>query len=212
MEEGIEQETGWKIFAKYFVHGIAFSLLFLLLGIAWIFILVILVRLGFIIGLIIGFGLLFLIVGFLNSIITVYLWFDVKMSFLDLFFHGLALFVILLIVNGISVTLPSLVFPGIATSAVTFIIASFLDGFAAKEVAGRWRQEHKKSVPKAKSKFYPTIICPSCGKKISEEYHQCPWCGTELQEKTYLTKFCPSCNRKITDEYYQCPWCGERLK
>ena len=202
----------WKDLAKYFIHGIAFSLLFLLLAIAWIFIFIILVGVGFIIGLIIGLGLLFLIVGFLNSIITVYLWFDVKMSFLDLLFHGLVLFVVLLIVNGISVTLPSLAFPGIATTVVTFVVSAFLDGFAAKEVAGRWRQEHKKSVPKAKRKLYPTIICPSCGKKISEEYQQCPWCGTELKEKIYLTKFCPSCNRKITDEYYQCPWCGERLK
>jgi len=202
----------WKDLAKYFIHGIAFSLLFLLLAIAWVLILIILVGLGFIIGLIIGLGLLFLIVGFLNSIITVYLWFDVKMSFLDLLFHGVALFVVLLIVNGISVTLPSLAFPGIATSVVTFIIASFLDGFVAKEVAGQWKQEHKKSVPKVKREFYPTTICPSCGKKISEEYHQCPWCGTELKEKIYLTKFCPSCHKKITDEYYQCPWCGARLK
>lgn len=169
----------WKDLAKYFIHGIAFSLLFLLLVIAWIFVLMILVGLGFIIGLIIGLGLLFLIVGFLNSIITVYLWFDVKMSFLDLLFHGLVLFVVLLIVNGISVTLPSLAFPGIATTVVTFIIASFLDGFVAKEVAGRWKQEPKESRPEVK-KFYPTTVCPSCKKEISKDYHQCPWCGTQI--------------------------------
>ena len=33
----------------------------------------------------------------------------------------------------------------------------------------------------SKQKIYPTIICPSCKKKISEDYSQCPWCGTELK-------------------------------
>lgn len=51
----------WKIFGKYFLHGILFSVFFLLLGIAWIFMMILLVSLGAIIGFIIGIGLLFLI-------------------------------------------------------------------------------------------------------------------------------------------------------
>ena len=128
----------WKDLAKYFIHGIAFSILFLILGIVWAFVFAFLVIIGFIIGLIIGLGLLFLIVGYLNSLITFYLWFEVRTSFWDLFFHGLALFVILLVVNGIFVTVPSLVFPGIATTLTTLVIATFLDGFVAKKTAGWW--------------------------------------------------------------------------
>lgn len=221
----VGEHLNWKDLAKYFIHGIAFSLFFLALAIAWVFVLMILVGLGFIIGLIIGLGLLFLIVGFLNSMITVNLWFDVKMSFLDLFFHGLALFVILLIVNGISVALPSLAFPGMATTVVTFVISTFLDGFVAKNVAGWWKQEYRKSRLEGKG-FYPTIVCPSCKKKISEDYQQCPWCGTEqkstrVQEKN-LEKLrdvqlpkkkieCSECGREVFSDFNVCPYCGSEL-
>jgi len=139
----------WKDLAKYFVHGIAFSILFLILGIVWAFIFALLVFVGFIIGLVIGLGLLFLIVGYLNSVITSFLWFEVKTSFWDLFLHGVALFIVLLIVNGIFVTVPSLVFPGIATTLITLIIAAVLDGFVGKKVAGLWEQEYREGLPEA---------------------------------------------------------------
>lgn len=215
----------WKDLAKYFLHGIVFSLLFVLLAIAWIFILVILVGLGFIIGLIIGLGLLFIIIGFLNSAITAYLWFEMKTSFWDLLFHGLTLFIILLIANGIFITLPSLALPGVATTVITTIIASFVDGFVAKNVAGWWKQEYRKSRLEGKE-FYPTIICPSCKTKISEDYQQCPWCGTEqkstrVQEENLeklrdvqLSKKnieCSQCGRKVFSDFKVCPYCGFEL-
>lgn len=129
----------WKDLAKYFVHGIAFSLLFLILGIVWVFVLAVLTALGSIIGFIIGFVLLFLIVGFLNSSITLYLWFEVESSFGILCLHGFALTIILLILDIIIVTSASLAFSEIATRAVTFIISTFLYGFVGKKVAGLWR-------------------------------------------------------------------------
>lgn len=139
----------WKDLAKYFIHGIAFSILFLILGVVWAFVFAFLVVIGFIIGLVIGIGLLFLIVGFLNSVITSFLWFEVKTSFWDLFLHGLALFIILLVVNSIFVTIPSLVFPEIATTLTTLTIATFLNGFIGKKVAGWWEQEYREDIPKA---------------------------------------------------------------
>jgi hypothetical protein len=135
--------------AKYFLHGIVFSILFLVLAFAWIFLLLFLTAIGFIIGLIIGFGVLLLIVGFLNSSITSLLWFEVKTSFWDLFFHGLALFIILLVVNGIFVSVPLLVFPGIATTVATLILATFLNGFVGKKVAGLWEKEYREGIPEA---------------------------------------------------------------
>jgi len=93
-----------------------------------------------------------------------------------------------------------------ATSVVTFIIASFLDGFAAKEVAGRWKQGSKESMPEVK-KFYPPTVCPSCKKEFSVDFNQCPWCGTELKP----TIVCPSCKKEISKDYHQCPWCGTQI-
>jgi len=102
--------------------------------------------LGLIIGLTIGLGLFFLIVGFLvgflNSVITVYLWFDVKMSFWNLFLHGLALFTTFFVVNFAFVILPTLAYPEITTWVITTIVVSYLDGFLAKDMIGRWKQEH----------------------------------------------------------------------
>lgn len=91
--------------------------------------------------------LLFLIVGYLNSFITSLLWFEVKRGFWDLLFHGVVLFIILLIVNAIFSLAPNLAVPGMATTVVSFIITSFLYGFVAKKVAGWWESEYREGVP-----------------------------------------------------------------
>ena len=137
----------WKGLVKYFIHGIAFSILFLILGIVWAFVFAFLVVIGFIIGFVIGLVLLFLIIGFLNSVITSFLWFEVKMSFWNLITHGFVLFIVLLVVNGLSVTVPSLVFPGIATTLTTLAIATFLNGLVGKKIAGWWEEEYREGLP-----------------------------------------------------------------
>lgn len=132
----------WKVFGKYFLHGLLFSVLFLVLQFAWIFAMVLLVSLGFILGFIIGIGLLFLIVGFINTVLGVHLWnIDAETGFWSLFFHGLALFIVLLIVNLITSALPNLAFPGTATLVVTFIISTFLSGFVGKKVCSWFGHE-----------------------------------------------------------------------
>lgn len=143
-----EKEKMWKILAKYFLHGIGFSLLFTVLAIAWVVGLITLVMLGSLIGLIIGFVLLMLTLGFANSIITSFLWFPVKMSWTDTGLHGLVLFIVLLVIHGIFVVAPKLIFPGLTTTVTTFIIGSFLDGFIGKKVASWWKQEYEQSISK----------------------------------------------------------------
>ena len=61
-----------------------------------------------------------------------------KSGFWDILVHGFVLFIVLLVVNGIFILTPSLIFPGIATTVITSIIGSFVDGFVAKKVAGWW--------------------------------------------------------------------------
>jgi len=143
-----EKEKTWKILAKYFVHGLAFSLLFTVLTILWIFGLLVLIVLGSWIGLIIGLGILMLIIGGLNTLITTFLWFPVKMAFWSLLGHGIVLFILLLIVNSIALLLPSIAFPRIETAVVTFILGSLIDGFVCKQVARLWEEECK-GIPEA---------------------------------------------------------------
>lgn len=138
-----EKEKVEKVLAKYFVHGFAFSLLFTLLAILWIFGLLILTALGSLIGLIIGLGLLMLFTGGLNAFLTSLLWFPVDTSFWSMVVHGIVLFISLLVVNGIALFLPSVVFPGLATTIATFILGSFIDGFVCKQVARFWEEQYK---------------------------------------------------------------------
>jgi len=132
---------------KYFVHGIAFSLLFTVLAITWIFGFSLLILLGSFIGLIIGLILLMLIIGFVNNLITTFLWFSVKWGTWDILFHGFVLFIALLFVNSVFITLPSLAFPGAITTVVTVIVGAFVDGFVCKKVAGWWEQEVPEDIP-----------------------------------------------------------------
>jgi len=138
-----EKAKTWKVILKFFVHGFAFSLLFSFLFFIWVGGLAILVSLGSFIGLIIAFGLLMLIIGFVNYILTPWLWFPVKAEFWDILIHGLVLFIILLIVNAIFITIPSLIFPGIVTTITTSVVGSFIDGYVARFVAGWWKTERE---------------------------------------------------------------------
>jgi cation transport ATPase len=142
-----ENEKTEKVLAKYFLHGVAFSFLFMILAILWSFGLFVLIVLGSWIGLIIGVGILMLITGGLNTLLTSVLWFPVKTSFSSILVHGIVLFILLVIVNSIAIFLPSVVFPGTAATIVTFILGSFIDGYVCKQVARLWEGEEYESVP-----------------------------------------------------------------
>lgn len=143
-----EKEKTWKGVLKYFLHGFAFSVLLIILFLAWTFGFVVLVLLGSFIGLIIGLGLLMLVVGFVNCILTSWMWFPVKSGLWDILFHGIALSAILLIADVI-LSVPYFIFPGIATAIITrVVLGSFIYGFIGKKVAGWWRTE-REEIPKA---------------------------------------------------------------
>jgi len=128
---------------RYFLHGLAFSLLLMVFGIVWLFLLLALVIVGLVIGFIIGLFLLFLIMGALNSILTEYIWnIATKSNWTSLPVHGLALFIVLLLAS-----IPSLVInftvPGWATAAVLFTPYCLIDGYLAKAVASNWKAEEE---------------------------------------------------------------------
>ena len=135
----------WNVFAKYFVHGFSFSLLSLVLGLVVSLVTVVLVTIGSLIGLIIGLGILMLAIGGLNCFLAGVIWgVHAKTSFWSLFFHGIVLFLALLVVNGILVAFPNFVFPSTATTVITFIIGAFAGGFVGKKVAESFEEEFRR--------------------------------------------------------------------
>jgi hypothetical protein len=139
VDEEIEPKRGWKVLGKYFMHGFAFSLLFLYLTFTWPFI-VILPFMFVFIAIIIVVILLFVVTG-LNICLTEVIW-NVKINkaFWSLLLHGFNLLLFLSIMTGIFVLLPNFVFPGTATTVITFVIGAFVDGYVGKSVA-MWFQK-----------------------------------------------------------------------
>jgi hypothetical protein len=119
----------------------AFSILFLLLGLVWIIILAILVIVGALIGLIIGFIVLFFFIAGLNTVLTDFIWSTtVESGWKALLIHGLGLFFALFFVD-----LPGYIFlPRSGSNPAlligVFVIYSFIDGFIAKNVAFLWEE------------------------------------------------------------------------
>lgn len=117
-------------------------MIFLVLGVAWAFLLAALVLVGLIIGLIIGVLILFFIIGWLNAALTGMIWdTEIRTSWKSLLVHGLVLFIGLLIAH-IPASAINLAVPGLATVAVLFVVNCFVDGFVARTVAGHWKKEY----------------------------------------------------------------------
>lgn len=106
----------------------------------WTVALALLVGLGSFIGLVLGFALLFLMIGFLNSEITKWLWFDVKTETLSLLGHGLVLLLVLLPIDVVFLVL-SYAFPYPPFLIARFLLQTIPYGFIAKKVAGLWGYE-----------------------------------------------------------------------
>lgn len=178
-----EPESRLKRLAKYFVHGASFSVIGLVLSFVWFAILIVLVLLGSIIGLLIGFVVLFFFLGGLNSLLTGLIWnTSIKTDWLSLLLHGLVLFIVFIIVHIPSLAI-NLVAQSIVTVAVLLIIYAFVDGFLARHVASVWKEaesppEMAGTTPKPFLKS-----CVNCGEDIPLASETCSHCGAEQKEK-----------------------------
>lgn len=98
--------------------------------------LVFLMAIGSIIGLIIGIVVLILALGALNGFLAGYIWsFDTNSSFGSLFLHGLALLVLLSVVNFTITLVVSSFLPGLLAFVPIFVLGCFADGYIAKNIA-----------------------------------------------------------------------------
>lgn len=131
----------FKTISKYFLHGFVFSLLMLVLVFLWVFILVFLIAAGLLIGLIIGLAVFLFILSGVNSFLTESIWsISTEQDWVNLLFHGLVLFVALIVAHVPSIIVQLFV-PSLATTIVLFIINAFIDGFVAKNVAVFFEEE-----------------------------------------------------------------------
>lgn len=140
-EEQKEVFSPKSLIARYFLHGIAFSALLLILGVAWAVIVVFLVAFGSIIGLILGFVLLFFIAGGLNVFLTESIWHvSIVHEWKRVILQGLTLFIIMAIAH-IPYFITVYFVPDLVTFVVFFLVYCFVDGFIARKTALVWKVE-----------------------------------------------------------------------
>ena len=109
--------------------------MFLVTVFVWAFIFVLLVIGGAFIGLILGLIVLFYIIGGINGFLADLIWaIPVKTDWKGLLLHGFVLFFVLTIAQ-IPSFLVNLIVPSLATTIVLFIVYCFIDGFIAKKVS-----------------------------------------------------------------------------
>ena len=148
--DGKAQFSWQSWLARYFLHGIAFSILFFLLALVWLIILAILIVVGSIIGFMVGFILLFFFMAGLNTVLTDLIWeTTIESGWKTLLIHGLALFFALFVAD-----LPVYVFLKLSESSPAvfmgaIVVYSFVDGFIAKHVASVWEEGSRYSLSEA---------------------------------------------------------------
>jgi len=176
------KEPWWKVASKYFLHGILFSAIFLVLAFLWAVLLVVLALIGSLIGLAIGFVVLFFLIGGLNSLLANFIWsIPTVKDWKGLLAHGFVLFISLFMVHVPSI-LVNFLMPSWAIIVVLFIVYAFIDGLVGKKVAGWWvKEEAKEYVPGETPKSF-LKKCVNCGQEIPIAELECPHCGTKQPE------------------------------
>ena len=172
-----------KTIPKYFIHGFAFSIIFIVLVFIWALIFALLIVIGSFIGFILGFIVLFFFLGGLNSFLTDLIWsIPIKTAWKSLLGHGFILFILLIIVHIPAVLTASFV-PSTATTIALFIVNAFIDGLVAKNVAGWWKKEGFEYAKEEKTSKGFLKKCVRCGREIPVASEQCSYCGAKQSEE-----------------------------
>ena len=168
-----------KTITKYFIHGFAFSVIFIAFAFIWAVIFALLLVIGSFIGFILGFVVLFFFLGGLNSFLTDLIWsIPIKTAWKSLLGHGFLLFILLIIVHIPAVVIEFIV-PGLATILALFIFNAFIDGLVAKNVAGWWKKQGFEYAKEGKKPRGFLKKCVRCGREIPIASEECPYCRTK---------------------------------
>lgn len=153
--------------AKYFLHGAAYALLVSGLVIVWAFLLVALVIIGSILGLLLGFLVLVMGVGYANSLLSGYFWnIQTQTKWSSLLGYGL----VLMIALGLA-SIPFMILEHLAGSLtpvlsivailVLFVFHSIVNGYLGKAVASM-QGESDSSWTRGQSMATYREKCPYC--------------------------------------------------
>lgn len=127
--------------ANYFIHGLLWWLFNVVGLFVFPFLTLFLIAIGSLIGLIIGFAVMFLVIGYVNTVIADMLWFEMQdQSLLSLLGHGFLMAITVLVVGGLTVMLPIyLANNNIFVILVTFTWGCYINGHLGKRIAGIWK-------------------------------------------------------------------------
>src|SRR6059036_1003232 len=151
MQGGEVLRTDARTFLKLYVYGILFSLLSTVLSLGWVFVAAFLIRFGFLVGLAIAIGLLVLLAGFANAMVSRLLWFPVKGGLWVYFQQGLIMSVVvvlvLLLIAGVSFLF----------SPISGLVAGFLIAPPAYGTVGAWVADFYR-LPAPRRRVAPTAL------------------------------------------------------
>jgi len=182
----LDEDSTERTVAKYFVHGAAYSLLVMVLAIVWAFVAVIMLILGatmgvlgFFVGFVASFAILFIALGWLNAQISQYIWkIQVKQKWLSLLGHGLLLFIVIAIAGIPSMIIGAMMwsadlFTYVMFTIVNFLIYSLVDGYISKRVAEVFPDDELTTRTAAMSVLDRTAFrgqCSHCGAVYMYKY------------------------------------------
>lgn len=190
-----------KTIGKYLLHGTLFSILLTVFSFGLGFLLLILVAIGWLLGLILWIVVLCVVIGLINTLVTSFLWFRVKTGWKVFLAHGFLLGLVLMLVNtgpvfllwALTGTLP--VLQDIVLIVLIAAGYALVDGVIGKRVARIWQTGPEfdlpvwvRSMPKAVPQIVPRnpdgLRCPRCG-------------GTNLVAESDRSAYCIDCRKGI---------------
>jgi Ca2+/Na+ antiporter len=133
---------------KYFLHGILFSIAYLILTFLMVPVVAGLMvvgsvagSIGILIGLILGLAILIFALAFVNAALTELVWsIPMKANPTSLLGHGIILFLGLLIANLPAIVV-NVIMPDVFITIVVFVAYCFIDGYLAMSIATGWTAE-----------------------------------------------------------------------
>jgi hypothetical protein len=130
-----------KKIGRYFLHGLVYSLLSIVLSFMWGFVAVFLILTGFFIGLAIALFLLVLIAGAVNTFVSELVWkFSMNDSIVGIFTHGAALGIIFVLISLVTI-IPIMLIVGNPFYLILLEIGMcFVRGFIGEKVAEHWTE------------------------------------------------------------------------
>ncbi len=187
--------------AKYFAHGLLYSILTALFTLVWVFLFGGLVFFGAFLGILFALFLLFIGYGFANSIVMRFLWFPVRHGWKVYLGQGLALGLSLFLVEFVPLlfAIPSLLTLSpsdllIARIVITVIYA-FIAGLLGKAIGAHW------AVPQVRARLdlgrleIPTMPEPEVR---NPDERECPRChGKRLVVEKDHSAYCIDCRKGI---------------